>query len=72
MSFVKTPQRTLRWARVCAFVDREALSTFRNRIPAEERELYEFCREERDKALAEGYDDAAQYLQHIIDDLKII
>jgi hypothetical protein len=59
---IHTPQRTLRWARVCNYADSIA------RRP-EKTLAIEFCREERDKATAEGYDDTAAYLQHIIDDL---
>jgi hypothetical protein len=72
MPFVKTPQRTIRWARVCTFVEREAQRIIPRMDPEglERRELRGFCIEERNKATAEGYDDTAQYLQHIIDDLE--
>lgn len=74
----KTPQRTMRWHRLLTFVEREAMfvtASLRQTKPhakadADRRELIEFCTEEQNKASAEGYDDTATCLQHIIDDLS--
>jgi hypothetical protein len=60
------PARTMRWARLCQFVNHEA-----SMLPkgAQRAELLAFCVEEAEKATRERRHDTAQYLQHIIDDL---
>jgi len=62
----KSPARTMHWCHICVFIDK---SLGRIDSPQYKRDLLEFCREEHDKAEREGYDDTAQYMQHIIDDL---
>lgn len=66
----KTPQRTLRWARICSYVDKQADHAKQQSGEGYADMLIEFCREEQARAVAERYDDTVTYLQHIIDDMQ--
>lgn len=75
----KTPERTLHWSRQCVAASAE-MELLRQKIldPSldpyfiKKTALSHFARQLRsavDSSLAEGYDDTATYLQHILDDL---
>lgn len=66
----KTPDRTRRWVRVCAHVDKQAEYAKLQSGEGYAEILIEYCREEQAKATAEGFDDTATYLQHVIDDMQ--
>lgn len=63
----KTPERTMHWCRLCVLIDKEFNVSMID--PAARQMLREFCIDQKARADAEGYDDTAQYIQHVLDDL---
>lgn len=74
MAYEKTPKRTLRWANCCMFVEREVsrLATTMNAREHDQlhAQLVDYVTRQEQMASFEGYDDTAQYMQHVLDDLK--
>lgn len=68
----KTPERTAYWQRICNEAATVMLPKMQHgsyaTFVANAAQLVEWV----SQAETEGYDDTAQYLQHIIDDLTII
>ena len=74
MSTVKTPQRTLFWARRCLFIERNLVEIRADRRDAADRaqkidDLLDYATSSAANAEAEGYDDTATYILQVIDDV---
>lgn len=67
LAYEKTPQRTMRWVHLCTFIERQAGYVTNN---AEKVELLSYCQDQLAVATAEGYDDTATYIQHVINDMN--
>lgn len=69
----KTFVRSRHWIRVCDFIDQQVAHYThfaKMKLVVGKAELLEYIREQHGLAKAEGYDDTATYIQHIIDDLE--
>lgn len=64
----KTPKRTLYWSHICSWVAKQVEREMNDEKFC--RDVVSYCMDMRDKADREGYDDSAQYLQHIVNDLS--
>jgi hypothetical protein len=62
------PDRVLFWARMCVACEQYAREA--GKTPKDRKEVADYCRERREQALKEGFDDTATYLQHIIEDMQ--
>lgn len=72
---IKTPQRTLFWARRCLFIERCLVEARADRRDSADRgqkldDLIDYATASAANAEAEGYDDTATYIRHVIDDAQ--